>query len=92
MNGGIDMKDKFIRFLKDRHCFDEYKEEILPFKLGDLTIEFESGGAEFLINDGAIFFWKHSMTDVDWKKLNDEWVGLVREHEKLQHGGKMCLK
>lgn len=54
------MKAKFIRFLKDNHAFDEYKEEILPTTFGDLDAQFKDGGAEFVLEDGCIFFWKPS--------------------------------
>lgn len=70
------MKDKFIRFLKDNHAFDEYKEEILPYSLDDLNAQLLDGGAEFLLNDGAIFFWRLASTSVNWEELSERWVEL----------------
>ena len=73
------MKDKFIRFLKDNHAFNEFKTEILPYALKDFNSQFEDGGAEFLLGDGCIFFWRQATTGVYWEKLNGEWVKLLGE-------------
>lgn len=76
------MKDKFIRFLKDAHAFDEYKKEILPYDLNDLRAQFDDGGAKFLLGDGCIFYWTLAKTDVDWEVLNDEWVAFLAVKNK----------
>ncbi|MDM5264774.1 hypothetical protein PF327_11265 [Sulfurovum sp. XTW-4] len=75
------MKDKFIRFLKDNHAFDEYKEEILPYSLDDLNPQFKDGGAEFLLNDGCIFYWSLATTGVNWKELSEKWKELLEKDE-----------
>jgi len=49
------MKDKFIRFLKDHHSFDEYKKEISPLRIGDLDNELSDGGACFLLQGVYLF-------------------------------------
>jgi hypothetical protein len=67
------MKDKFIRFLKENHAFDEYKKEISPLRIGDLDNELSDGGACFLLQDGCIFFYKDAVTGVDWKALSEKW-------------------
>ena len=76
------MKAKFIRFLKDNHAFDEYKEEILPYALGDLKAQFLDGGAEFLLNDGCIFFWGQACTGIDWKELSVKWAELLEKENR----------
>lgn len=68
------MKEKFIKFLKDNHAFDEYKKEILPYSLNDLNPQFLDGGAEFLLSDGCIFYWSLASTGVNWKELSEKWV------------------
>lgn len=67
------MKDRFIRFLKDNHAFDEYKKEILPFKLDDMNAQFEDGGECFLLQDGCIFFHNSAVTGVNWTELSEKW-------------------
>lgn len=67
------MKNKFIRFLKDNRAFDEYKKEIIPFKLENINAEFVDGGACFLLQDGCIFFYKDAVTGVNWKELSQKW-------------------
>ena len=67
------MKDKFITFMKSHHAFDEFKIDIFPYTMPDLDVQFKDGGAEFVLQDGAIFFWKDSKTGVDWEKLSKEW-------------------
>ena len=67
------MRDKFIRFLKDNHAFDEYKKEILPYKLDDLGAQLEDGGQCFLLQDGCIFFYKDAVTGINWKDLSRKW-------------------
>lgn len=73
------MKDKFIRFMKDHHAFNEYKEEILPHLFSDLDTQFKDGGHIFVLEDGCIFFWRDAVTDIDWAKLNAEWLALLKE-------------
>ena len=68
------MKNKFIQFLKDHDALYSFELEILPYTLKDLSAQLKDGGAEFLLQDGCIFFWREASTPVDWKKLNDEWV------------------
>ncbi len=74
-------KDLFISFMKQHHAFDEYKKEIHPHKFGDLDEQFKDG-AEFVLEDGCIFFWKDAVTDIYWEKLNAEWVALLKEENK----------
>ena len=74
------MKEEFIRFLKDYRSFEEFKKEIRPYVMSDLTAQFEEA-CEFVLCDGCIFFWKSARTDVDWKKLNDMWQEIYRERE-----------
>ena len=71
------MKNKFIRFLKDNHAFDEYKQEILPYSLEDLNAQLKDGGAEFLLNDGCIFFWRLASTSINWEELSIKWVEML---------------
>ena len=76
---GACMKEMFIRFLKDHHAMDEYETEILPYSLNDLKAQLLDGGAEFLLNDGAIFFWNQATTGVDWEVLNTKWTEQLKE-------------
>ena len=77
------MKQKFIRFLKKKHAFEEFKKEISPRVMDDLSVQFTDGGAEFVLCDGAIFFWNLADTGIDWKKLNEEWLEMMREEETV---------
>ena len=72
------MKQKFIRFLKDNRAFDEYKKEILPYSMSDLNAQFKDA-AEFVLEDGCIFFWKNSVTGIYWEGLNAQWLALIKE-------------
>ena len=73
------MKQKFINFLKTRHALDEYERNIAPFELDDLNHEFEDGGAEFILDDGCVFFYKNADDDIDWQSLADEWRKMTGE-------------
>ncbi len=75
------MKSKFIRFMREHHALKEYLMEIVPYSLDDLNVQFNDGGAEFVLCDGAIFFWKDAKTDIDWSELNEKWVTLLKEEE-----------
>ena len=77
------MKYKFIRFLKKNHAFEEFKEEISPDTMDDLNVQFTDGGAEFVLCDGALFFWNLADTGIDWGKLNEEWLKVMREEEAV---------
>ena len=79
------MKNKFIRFLKDNHAFDEYKQEILPYTLEDLNAQLLDGGAEFLLNDGCIFFWGQACTGIDWKELSEKWTLSLASGQEITH-------
>lgn len=78
----IDIKDKFIRFLKDNHAFDEYKKEILPYRFDDLKESFTDGGHSFLLQDGSIFFYNHAVTGVNWKELGEKWEAFCESEDK----------
>ena len=82
IGNNIKIKDKFIRFLKDNHAFDEYKEEILPYTLDDLKAQFLDGGAEFLLNDGCIFHWRLASTSVNWEVLAKKWIELLEKENR----------
>lgn len=75
------MKNIFIRFLKDNHAFDAYKKEILPYKLDDLSAQLKDGGAEFLLQDGCIFFYKDAVTGINWKELSKKWEEVCGREE-----------
>jgi len=72
------MKEKFIRFLKDHHAFDEFKIEIRPYTMQDLNAQLMDA-SEFVLQDGCIFYWLSANTDVDWEKLNKKWEKVCHE-------------
>ena len=72
------MKEKFIAFMKQRHAFEEFKKEIRPYTMSDLTAQFIDA-YEFVLCDGCIFFWRLSTTGIDWETLNKEWKEVCRE-------------
>ena len=67
--------------MKDHHALQEFLMEIIPHSLDDLNVQFSDGGAEFVLCDGAIFFYKNAKTDIDWKQLNEEWLEVMKEEE-----------
>lgn len=73
------MQDSFIRFLKDNNAFAEFKKEILPYSLRDLLWQMNDGGAEFLLSDGCIFFWRQATTGVDWRVLDEKWKEQLKD-------------
>lgn len=75
------MKEKFIKFMKKNHAFQEFLEEIRPDTIDNLNTQFKDGGAEFVLCDGAIFFYKDAKTDIDWDILNRKWVEMMKEEE-----------
>lgn len=75
------MKDKFIKFMKKNHAFQEFLEEIHSDTIDNLNTQFKDGGAEFVLCDGAIFFYKDAKTDIDWGRLNRKWVEMMKEEE-----------
>lgn len=75
------MKQKFIRFLKDNHALKEFLMEIVPDSLDDLNEQFIDGGAEFVLCDGAIFFYKDAKTNTEWEDLNKKWIEMMKEEE-----------
>ncbi len=77
------MKHKFINFLKSHHAFQEYITEIAPYTMKDLEVQLSDGGEEFLLQDGCIFFYKTAKTDIDWDKLNREWIDMLITEETL---------
>ncbi len=77
------MKQKFIKFLKDKHALKEFLIEIVPISLDDLNEQFSDGGAEFVLCDGAIFFYKNTRTKINWMQLNKEWLEVMKEEEAL---------
>ena len=81
-------KDSFIRFLKNNHAFDEFKEEIMHCDEIEFSELVEEMGldSEFkfyeLIQDGFIFFYKRAITDISWQALHDKLKG---EHDNESH-------
>ncbi len=73
------MKEKFIRFLKDNHAFDEFKREIRPYIFEDFNAQLLDGGAEFMLHDGCIFYHRVASTGVDWQALDVKWKALCDE-------------
>jgi len=73
------MKAKFIKFMKQKRSFAEFKIDIFHTVMSDLDAQFKDGGAEFVLEDGCLFFYKDSQTGVNWKRLSEEWVEVVRE-------------
>ena len=59
------MKHKFIQFLKEQHALQEFLMEIVPECMDDLDVQFSDGGAEFVLCDGAFFFYKNAKTTVE---------------------------
>jgi hypothetical protein len=68
------MKQKFIRFLKDNHAFDEFKSATMfannraicaVWNLVELKHE--------ILSDGHVIFWKNGLSDVNWERLDKEW-------------------
>ena len=72
------MKEKFTKFMKKHHAWDEFKVEIRPYTISDLTAQFEEA-YEFLLCDGCIFFWRSAKTDIDWRVLNEKWEEHLKE-------------
>ena len=67
------MRDKFIRFCKDIHFWDEYIEEVDPSI--DMALKsLEDGGESFMLQDGTMFFHKDAKTKVDWAAIDKEWT------------------
>ena len=76
------MRDRFIRFMKDNHAYEEFLEEIVPFKIEDLQLQFRDGGAEFVLQDGSLFWWKDSYTFTDWESLDAKWKSICHDAKK----------
>jgi len=76
------LKAKFIKFMKQKKAFAEFKIDIFPTVMSDLDTQFKDGGAEFVLEDGCLFFYKDSKIGVNWKRLNEEWVEVVRRGEE----------
>ena len=74
------MKQKFIKFMKKRHAFEEFRRELAAegLTIDDLDLQFIDEGSEFILNNGCIFFWKNAVTDVDWAELDRIWVEMMR--------------
>ena len=72
------MKQKFIRFLKDNHAFDEFKELISfltsneDFNIIEQVWDFVKLKHEIL-SYGHVILWKNGLSDVDWERLDKEW-------------------
>jgi len=74
------MKDKFIRFLKDNHTFDEYKEAT------DFSFDYIWNMVQLrhtLLENGVVIFHRNGMSDVDWKELNRKWTAYVNDNNNI---------
>ena len=72
------MVDKFIRFLKDNHAFDEYKREIAPHQFEGLWKDIREM-PEGVLADGYVFFYKDAKTLVDWEMIEQRWLEKLEE-------------
>lgn len=89
------MKNKFIRFLKDNHAFNEFCIAIRD-DFNEVFADY-NGIEETLLEDGECFFWK-DQPSVDWETLHTYWFryaieakfaeieNRVREKWKKEHG------
>ncbi len=73
------MKQKFIKFLKENHAFQEYLEEIKPYTIKDLEVQLSDGGEQFLLQDGCIFFYHQATTSINWDDLSSKWMAMLEE-------------
>ena len=84
----LEMKQQFIRFLKDEHAWDEFKKCVdennsqlrkcfkVKNPVEDVLSRLEWGKAGVtrnILECGNSFFYDDVTTDVDWQKLSDKW-------------------
>lgn len=78
------MKGKFLRFLRDHKALQEFTQELAAVYLtvNEIDAQFLDGGAKYILSNGCMFFWADAVTDIDWAKLDREWVEIEKQFVK----------
>ena len=73
-------KDKFIKFLKKKKIFNEFKTEVNHNFKYDFPHDYiESEGVEHILEDGNFLYYNETITGVDWGLIDKEWKGELSE-------------
>lgn len=72
------LKAKFIAFMKEQQLMQEFEEDIKPCTMKDLNQQFKDGGAEFVLENGCIFFWEDSeVGNARWYEADKAWKEIL---------------
>ena len=81
--------DEFIRFLKDEHCFDEYKQAVedgMPHDAAGIDpivyLKASELSPDGYIEDGSLF-WHEPEDDIDWENKDDKWKKYLELKNKV---------
>lgn len=78
--------DEFLRFLRDNHALEEYKEEVIQssnyqYSLDTVLNETKLSEENATINliDGWFVNYDDSSTPIVWSELNEKWLKILAE-------------
>lgn len=83
---GEEIQEKFKKFLKEKHCLEEFNYELVAYSnyehcIHEMEYNIKSGvyKIERLLEDGYLFDYKTAVTCVDWREVNREWIKILEE-------------